>query len=105
MSGAGFPHYVFKLAVQSVTRGVDAEPAPLAAELARQALFEVGMKLGVVGQSGRGRIRPGTRGYLLKDSLRSEIVEAVRAVSQGRSSHPQNQPHDGEFPASMRDAS
>jgi DNA-binding NarL/FixJ family response regulator len=32
-----------------------------------------------------GSLKAGARGYLLKDSLRSEIVEAVRAVSQGRS--------------------
>jgi DNA-binding NarL/FixJ family response regulator len=32
-----------------------------------------------------GSLKAGARGYLLKDSLRSEIVEAVRAVYQGRS--------------------
>jgi len=32
-----------------------------------------------------GSLKAGARGYLLKDSLRSEIVEAVRTVSQGRS--------------------
>ncbi len=30
-------------------------------------------------------LKAGARGYLLKDSLRSEVIEAVRAVFQGRS--------------------
>src|SRR5689334_11931987 len=30
-------------------------------------------------------LKAGAKGYLLKDSLRSDIIEAVRAVSQGRS--------------------
>jgi DNA-binding NarL/FixJ family response regulator len=32
-----------------------------------------------------GALKAGARGYILKDSRRSEIVEAVRAVFQGRS--------------------
>ena len=30
-------------------------------------------------------LKAGARGYLLKDSLRSDIIDAIRAVSQGRS--------------------
>ncbi len=30
-------------------------------------------------------MKAGAKGYLLKDSLRSDIVDAIRAVSQGRS--------------------
>lgn len=30
-------------------------------------------------------LKAGARGYLLKDSLRSDVVEAIRSVSQGRS--------------------
>jgi two-component system response regulator NreC len=30
-------------------------------------------------------LKAGARGYLLKDSLRSDVIEAVRSVSQGRS--------------------
>jgi DNA-binding NarL/FixJ family response regulator len=30
-------------------------------------------------------LKAGAKGYLLKDSLRSDIVDAIRAVSQGRS--------------------
>ena len=32
-----------------------------------------------------GSLKAGAKGYLLKDSMRSEVVEAIRAVSQGRS--------------------
>ena len=32
-----------------------------------------------------GSLKAGARGYLLKDSLRADIVEAIRAVCQGRS--------------------
>jgi DNA-binding NarL/FixJ family response regulator len=32
-----------------------------------------------------GSLKAGAKGYLLKDSLRGEVVEAIRAVSQGRS--------------------
>jgi DNA-binding NarL/FixJ family response regulator len=32
-----------------------------------------------------GSLNAGAKGYLLKDSMRSEVIEAVRAVSQGRS--------------------
>jgi len=32
-----------------------------------------------------GSLKAGAKGYLLKDSLRSEVVDAIRAVSQGRS--------------------
>jgi two-component system, NarL family, response regulator NreC len=30
-------------------------------------------------------LKAGAKGYLLKDSMRSEVVQAIRAVSQGRS--------------------
>jgi two-component system response regulator NreC len=30
-------------------------------------------------------LKAGARGYLLKDSLRSDVIDAIRAVSQGRS--------------------
>jgi DNA-binding NarL/FixJ family response regulator len=30
-------------------------------------------------------LKAGARGYLLKDSLRSEVIDAIRSVSQGRS--------------------
>ena len=30
-------------------------------------------------------LKAGAKGYLLKDSLRSDVIEAIRAVSQGRS--------------------
>ncbi len=30
-------------------------------------------------------LKAGAKGYLLKDSLRSEVIEAIRAVAQGRS--------------------
>ncbi len=30
-------------------------------------------------------LKAGARGYLLKDSLRSDVVEAIRSVAQGRS--------------------
>jgi two-component system response regulator NreC len=30
-------------------------------------------------------MQAGAKGYLLKDSMRREVVEAIRAVSQGRS--------------------
>jgi two-component system response regulator NreC len=30
-------------------------------------------------------LKAGARGYLLKDSLRADVIEAIRAVSQGRS--------------------
>src|ERR1700681_2014264 len=29
-------------------------------------------------------LKPGAKGYLLKNSLRSDVIEAIRAVSQGR---------------------
>ena len=32
-----------------------------------------------------GSLKAGAKGYLLKDSMRSEVVQAIRAVSQGRS--------------------
>jgi len=32
-----------------------------------------------------GALKAGAKGYLLKDSIRSEVVQAIRAVSQGRS--------------------
>ena len=32
-----------------------------------------------------GALKAGAKGYLLKDSMRSEVVQAIRAVSQGRS--------------------
>ena len=32
-----------------------------------------------------GALHAGAKGYLLKDSLRKEVTEAIRAVSQGRS--------------------
>ena len=32
-----------------------------------------------------GSLKAGANGYLLKDSMRSEVVEAIRAVAQGRS--------------------
>ena len=32
-----------------------------------------------------GALKAGAKGYLLKDSLRGEVVQAIRAVSQGRS--------------------
>jgi DNA-binding NarL/FixJ family response regulator len=32
-----------------------------------------------------GSLNAGAKGYLLKDSMRREVIEAVRAVSQGRS--------------------
>ncbi|HUP05010.1 MAG TPA: response regulator transcription factor [Bryobacteraceae bacterium] len=32
-----------------------------------------------------GALKAGAKGYLLKDSLRGEVVEAIRAVAQGRS--------------------
>lgn len=32
-----------------------------------------------------GSLKAGAKGYLLKDSMRSEVVEAIRAVAQGRS--------------------
>jgi DNA-binding NarL/FixJ family response regulator len=32
-----------------------------------------------------GSLKAGAKGYLLKDSLRSEVVQAIRAVFQGRS--------------------
>ncbi|HTS64203.1 MAG TPA: response regulator transcription factor [Candidatus Acidoferrales bacterium] len=32
-----------------------------------------------------GSLKAGAKGYLLKDSLRSEVVQAIRAVSEGRS--------------------
>jgi DNA-binding NarL/FixJ family response regulator len=32
-----------------------------------------------------GALKAGAKGYLLKDSLRSEVVQAIRAVHQGRS--------------------
>lgn len=32
-----------------------------------------------------GSLKAGAKGYLLKDSLRTEVVDAIRAVSQGRS--------------------
>jgi two-component system, NarL family, response regulator NreC len=32
-----------------------------------------------------GSLHAGAKGYLLKDSMRKELVEAIRAVSQGRS--------------------
>ena len=32
-----------------------------------------------------GSLKAGAKGYLLKDSLRAEVVDAIRAVSQGRS--------------------
>jgi two-component system, NarL family, response regulator NreC len=32
-----------------------------------------------------GSLKAGAKGYLLKDSMRSELVQAIRAVSQGRS--------------------
>ena len=32
-----------------------------------------------------GALNAGAKGYLLKDSMRREVVEAIRAVSQGRS--------------------
>lgn len=32
-----------------------------------------------------GALKAGAKGYLLKDSMRSEVIEAIRAVSQGRS--------------------
>ena len=32
-----------------------------------------------------GALKAGAKGYLLKDSIRSEVIQAVRAVSQGRS--------------------
>ena len=31
------------------------------------------------------RLKAGAKGYLLKDSLRSDILDAIRAVAQGRS--------------------
>ena len=30
-------------------------------------------------------LKAGAKGYLLKDSLRSDVIDAIRAVSQGRS--------------------
>jgi DNA-binding NarL/FixJ family response regulator len=32
-----------------------------------------------------GSLKAGAKGYLLKDSMRSEVIQAIRAVSQGRS--------------------
>ena len=32
-----------------------------------------------------GSLKAGAKGYLLKDSLRGEVVQAIRAASQGRS--------------------
>ncbi len=32
-----------------------------------------------------GALKAGAKGYLLKDSIRSEVIQAIRAVSQGRS--------------------
>ena len=32
-----------------------------------------------------GALKAGAKGYLLKDSVRSEVVEAIRAVAEGRS--------------------
>ena len=32
-----------------------------------------------------GPLKAGAKGYLLKDSVRTEIIEAIRAVRQGRS--------------------
>jgi DNA-binding NarL/FixJ family response regulator len=32
-----------------------------------------------------GALKAGEKGYLLKDSIRSEVIQAIRAVSQGRS--------------------
>jgi DNA-binding NarL/FixJ family response regulator len=32
-----------------------------------------------------GALKAGAKGYLLKDSLRGEVVQAIRAASQGRS--------------------
>jgi DNA-binding NarL/FixJ family response regulator len=32
-----------------------------------------------------GALKAGAKGYLLKDSMRSEVVQAIRAVSEGRS--------------------
>ena len=32
-----------------------------------------------------GSLKAGAKGYLLKDSMRSEVLQAIRAVSQGRS--------------------
>jgi DNA-binding NarL/FixJ family response regulator len=32
-----------------------------------------------------GSLNAGAKGYLLKDSMRKEVIEAIRAVSQGRS--------------------
>jgi len=32
-----------------------------------------------------GSLKAGAKGYLLKDSMRSEVVQAIRTVSQGRS--------------------
>jgi two-component system response regulator NreC len=32
-----------------------------------------------------GSLKAGAKGYLLKDSMRSEVVQAIRAVSEGRS--------------------
>jgi two-component system response regulator NreC len=32
-----------------------------------------------------GSLKAGAKGYLLKDSLRTEVIDAIRAVSQGRS--------------------
>ena len=32
-----------------------------------------------------GSLKAGAKGYLLKDSMRGEVVQAIRAVSQGRS--------------------
>lgn len=32
-----------------------------------------------------GALNAGAKGYLLKDSMRKEVIEAIRAVSQGRS--------------------
>ena len=32
-----------------------------------------------------GSLKAGAKGYLLKDSLRTEVIEAIRAVAQGRS--------------------
>jgi DNA-binding NarL/FixJ family response regulator len=32
-----------------------------------------------------GALKAGAKGYLLKDSMRSEVIKAIRAVSQGRS--------------------
>ena len=32
-----------------------------------------------------GALKAGAKGYLLKDSIRSDVIQAIRAVSQGRS--------------------